>query len=184
MKIPKFILNFAADTFLSYKPMFFLYKPKIHLLKGYEIRQVINILKPGDILLRSYKGYMNAVIMNDQYSHAGLYIDDNTVIHSVREGAVKEDILDFCRADCICVIETIAKGDPIKAIEIANGLLGVPYDYAFDPNDVEFYCTELVDKCYDHIYQLDYKRIAGKMVLTPDAVRFSPVSKVKIEFRH
>lgn len=52
LQLPEFLLQFVGDTYLHKYPLFTVYKPSHHRVKGYEIRQIINTIKPGDILLR------------------------------------------------------------------------------------------------------------------------------------
>jgi hypothetical protein len=115
-------------------PLFFLYDPGSYKVKGKDMREVINLIQPGDILLRGYINYLDGYFIPGYFSHAGLYLgrvdaeylkkiwtdDDNyapvdevirkcqtgeqMVIHSMAEGVFMEDLLNFCRCDRMIVL--------------------------------------------------------------------------------
>ena len=62
MKIPKFLVKFTGDCYLHPKPLFITYKPHHHKVSGTEVREILNTMKPGDILLRRYDGYLNTIL--------------------------------------------------------------------------------------------------------------------------
>jgi len=64
-------------------PLFFIYDPKGFQVKGYEVREVINTVRPGDILLRGYDRYLSDLFIPGYFSHAALYV-----------GEVADDALD------------------------------------------------------------------------------------------
>ncbi|HYY58660.1 MAG TPA: hypothetical protein VE842_15105, partial [Pyrinomonadaceae bacterium] len=115
-------------------PLFFLYDPGSYLVKGKDMREVINIVRPGDILVRGYVNYLDGYFIPGYFSHAGLYLghvdaeylksiwsDDERyapldevlekchageqmVIHSMAEGVFMEDLLNFCRCDHMMIL--------------------------------------------------------------------------------
>jgi len=155
----------------------------LHLVKGDEIRSILYVLEPGDILLRKWRGYLNAILTGGNYSHAGMYVGNNTVVHAMADGVIEEDILDFCRSDSICVL-CIRNGDKRKAVRKIKKLVGAPYDYDFLPGNKKYYCTEIVSVCYDNIFANDYQCILGQSVLTPVAIRNSDQVECKLEILH
>jgi uncharacterized protein YycO len=183
LKLLDHVIKFTGDVYLSRKPMFLLYKPTLHLVTGDEIRTLLYVVSPGDILLRRWNGYLNTILTGGSYAHAGLYVGNNTVIHATSHGVTEEDILDFCRADSICVLE-VKSGNPRNAIDKAKELLGTDYDYDFKSANKRSYCTELTDVCYNGVFAGDYKKVAGNMVLLPDAIRASSVVVCKLEILH
>lgn len=137
---------FGTPCFLIYDPNEFDYK-----LRGEAIREVEKLLKPGDILLRSYEHYLDGYLIPGEYSHASIYIGDHTIIHAVAEGVKEIDVIDFCQCDKLCVLRPIDI-DPEEAIANAKIYKGKPYDFNFNVKDSEeFYCHELVAKCYNSI---------------------------------
>ena len=187
-KIKKFFIRLIADIYINKKPFFILYKPNFHKLKGHEIRYILKNIKKGDILLRSFHGYLNTVLTPGFWSHAALYIGNDTVIHAVGAGVIKEDILDFCRCDDIAIlrIKNVSIENVKTAIVTAQDIVekNIQYDFEFESGDDELYCTELVDMCYDNIFKNYYKSIFGNIVLTPDAIHDSPIIHKIITFKH
>jgi len=181
--MPKWVLNLASNIYLSYKPLFILYHPDLHRIKGREVRSVLESVEAGDVLLRQWRGYLNTIFTPGQWSHAGLYVGESKVIHALGKGVVEEDILDFCRTDSIAVMRPI-DGGAESAIEKARELIGSEYDYQFESGDQQYYCSELCDACYDQLFKDDYTTIAGNFLLTPDAIRHSEHVSTVLEIRH
>ena len=101
LKPPKFAIKFTGDfKFHSYPP-FFIYKPHHFQVKGDTVREVMNKVRGGDILLRRYDRYLNTMLTPGYWGHASIYVKKNKIIHSISSGAEKEDILTFCRTDSI-----------------------------------------------------------------------------------
>ena len=94
----------------------------------------------------------------------------------------EEDTMDFCRTDGICVLST--EKDTSMAIGIAKKLIGKPYDYSFSSSNKKYYCTELVNICYNGLFNKDKIKTFGKSVLLPDGIFNSKEIKFKIEFKH
>ena len=102
--LPSWLLNFVSHIHLSPRPLWISYHPELHKLKGHEIRRILGVLKKGDIMLRRWDGYLNTYLTPGFWGHAGLYVGDEKAIHALGQGVVKEDILDFCRADSLAVV--------------------------------------------------------------------------------
>jgi hypothetical protein len=137
----------------------------------------INLLEPGDILLKQGKGRVSKMIIEylkeDQpFSHCGIIYkntenDTPFIIHSVakelsgRDGVQTISLQDFIndtRAGTLWVVRK--KTDIKKRIELAekaNHFLQnkVTFDYDFDHLDSnKIYCTELAFLCLNHIDSL------------------------------
>jgi uncharacterized protein YycO len=170
IKLPKSLIELTAHIYLHKYPFFFLYKPQLHRVKGHQIREIINLIEPGDIFLRSFKGYLNTILVNG-WGHAALYVGNDTIIHSVGEGTIKEDILDFCRCDEITVLRPkcsqTVKDEAIKEIFL---LLGSQYDFNFFRGDKKYYCSELIDAAYNGLFAKDFVKFLDRMIITPDGI--------------
>ncbi|MBI5216273.1 MAG: hypothetical protein HY960_11020 [Ignavibacteriae bacterium] len=121
----KFLTVFGDIKIFKW-PLFLLYDPGGYLIKGKDIRCVINLVKPGDILLRGFKNYLDGYFIPGYFSHAGLYVGrilpedarhvtnekgeqvfqagEQMVIHSMAEGVFVEDVLNFCRCDYMAIM--------------------------------------------------------------------------------
>jgi len=176
-KVYNNFLKFFGDIKVYKYPMFILYDPGSYKIKGDEIRQVINIIEPGDILIRGYVNYLDGYFIPGFFSHAGLYIGkvsekeksllkpeqysffktgDQLVIHSMAEGVFMEDIINFCRCDYMVILrrnekiktENSKNYTYEKVLNKAMQNLGKEYDFKFDFNDFhKLSCTEFVYDC-------------------------------------
>lgn len=122
-------------------------------LKGKHYREVEQLIKPGDIVIRRFEGYLDKILIPGWYNHAGIYVGkidnkDHRIVHAISDGVVVEDLIDFMRTDHMIILRAPAK---IKetAIKRAKGAIGSEYDFAFKFNDsLRFSCTELIHYCY------------------------------------
>ncbi|MCX7986418.1 MAG: YiiX/YebB-like N1pC/P60 family cysteine hydrolase [Bacteroidales bacterium] len=158
-------------------PLFVIYDPGSYRVKGDEIREVMQVVEPGDILVRGYVNYLDGYLIPGFFSHAGLYLgrvdeDDKRwvkpqamhlfrsgsqmVIHAMAEGVFMEDIINFCRCDFMMIlrrnpsIESEAARQITSRTIFENALqrLGLPYDFQFNFSDIKkLSCTELVFDC-------------------------------------
>ena len=187
LQLPKWLLSFSGHFYIHKYPGFFLYKPHVHKIKGHEIREIINNLKEGDILLRRLSRYLNTIFTPGFWGHAALYVGEGKVIHAVGEGVVYEDILDFCRCDSVCILRLdVSKFKVKKAIHKAKEYEKerTGYDYKFASNNGTVYCTELVDLCYTGIFAKDYEEELGNNILLPEGIYNSTLVTKVIEFKH
>ena len=124
-----FLRMFGNIKFFPW-PLFLIYDPKGYQVRGYEVREVMNQLQPGDILLRGYDKYLSGVFIPGYFSHAGMYLGEvkpedrqwcapelakdkagsyfrpgeQMVVHALAKGVFMEDIIDFCRCDRLLVV--------------------------------------------------------------------------------
>ena len=173
-KIYNGFIKVFGDIKIFRFPMFILYDPGSYRVKGDDIREVIDVLKPGDILLRGYVNYLDGYIIPGFFSHAGLYIGEvkpedaatlspeqmkdfkagkQIVIHSMAEGVFMEDVLNFCRCDYMMILRRDAVKESTQAQSYTFEMvftqalkdLGLEYDFKFDFSDFhKLSCTELV----------------------------------------
>ena len=188
MKLPSWVSKMIGKIYIVKTPFYMIYNPHMHRLKGYEIRTLINNLKAGDIILRSYNGYLNSYLTPGFWSHAGLVISNEKVIHAIGKGVIEEDILDFCRADSCAILRFKNQNEDSinKAITIAKKMVQdrVGYDFAFEDENKKVYCTELVNECYDGVFYNCYQKIAGNDILLPDPLKKSELLNTIVEFKH
>lgn len=107
-------------------PMFLIYDPGSYLVKGHDMREVLDMVQPGDILLRGYNNYLDGYFIPGYFSHVGFYVGqvkvedvekvsipkgkhlfcsgEQMVVHAMAEGVFVQDILDFCRADRMLIV--------------------------------------------------------------------------------
>ena len=143
----KFLTIFGDIKVFKY-PLWIVYDPEQYQISGAKLREILNALQPGDIIARGYVKYLDGYFIPGKYSHTGVYIGANTMIHSVAEGVCKIDVLDFLQCDRCCIIRPKNRGAVPVAIDRAHLYLGTKYDFSFSTGDDALYCHELTAACY------------------------------------
>lgn len=176
-KVYNGFVKFFGDIKVFKFPLFIVYDPGSYRVKGEDIREVINIVQPGDILVRGYVNYLDGYVIPGFFSHAGLYLGavpenasqnlnpqqlkdfkagEQMVIHAMAEGVFMEDVINFCRCDYMLILrrnpalenEESQKITFGKVFEKSLANLGKEYDFKFDfDNFNKLSCTELVYTC-------------------------------------
>ena len=146
------ILSFFADIRI-YPGGIILFGDSHYHLKGDDIRGILNVLQPGDLLLRRYAHYLGSLAIPGHFSHGAIYVGDDKVIHMLGAGICEEDILVFTRCDDIAILRYKDPDIREAAITRAKEHLAneIEYDYYFDSKTPDrFYCTEFVDNIFDY----------------------------------
>lgn len=125
-------------------------------IKGEDMRRVLDIIEPGDVLLRSYTNYLSSMFIPG-HDHAALYIGDGRLAHAVTSGLESIDILSFLRGDKLTVVRSRDNISSVAAVKNAKEKLeldkvnNIGYDFIFNSKTPEkFYCSEFVDFCYGY----------------------------------
>lgn len=134
-------------------PLFLVYDPTYFKMDGPHMKKALDLIQPGDVILRGYDSYLDGKFIDDnyKYSHGALYIGHDKIIHAVAEGVSEIDILEFMQCDRICIFR------PAKyqkaAISKAKQFLknNVKYDFSFRKGSSALYCFELCAECYDKL---------------------------------
>ena len=119
------LLTILGDIKVFGFPFFLVYDPGSYRVGGRDMRQLIDLVRPGDVLVRGYTSYLDGRFIPGYFSHAGLYLGPVTeadaalaperhrgrvepgaqmVIHAVAEGVGLVDVLDFARCDRLAVL--------------------------------------------------------------------------------
>ncbi len=111
----------------------------------------MKVIRPGDLILRKYKHYLDGYFIPGKYSHTGIYVGDGKVIHAVAEGVCYTDLIEFTRCDGICVLRP--REGQEQAIAKAKDFVkqGIPYDFDFAEGVKALYCHELGAACYSNL---------------------------------
>lgn len=179
-RLKKKILTIFGDIKVFKYPMFLIYQPSTFKIKGKHTREAMNVLQPGDIILRGYREYLDGMFIPGAYSHTGIFIGGNIVCHAVAEGVSKIDVIDFLRCDRFCILRP--KSGQKEAIARVVSWLGKPYDFSFEEEDDRFYCHELGAHAYKELniqkvvpyfhgiqfYFMDSKYLADSFLDSPD----------------
>ncbi len=172
-KIKSKVEEFVAGIEIIPYPMFVILKSHPYEVNGPLLRKLLNNIQPGDILLRRFKYYISHWFIPGYYTHAGLYVGSNEMIHMLGDGITKEDILTFARCDEIKLLRFHDSNDSNKHIvlrAIADAYKyyskDVQYDFDFKPKNSKFYCTELIDTCFEG--NIKYKSKLNEKYISPD----------------
>jgi len=87
-------------------PCFLVYDPDEYQVSGEKTLEIMEVLKPGDIMLRGFRHYLDGKFIPSKsgWSHGAIYIGNNQIIHAVAEGVSKIDVVDFTRCDRIAIL--------------------------------------------------------------------------------
>jgi hypothetical protein len=72
------LLSMFGDIKYFRFPFFLVYDPGSYKLKGEDVREVIELIQPGDILVRAYTMYLDGLFIPGLFSHAAFYYGDLT----------------------------------------------------------------------------------------------------------
>lgn len=189
LQLPKWLIKLSGDLYIHKFLLWLVYKPHHYALTGENTREIISRVKPGDILLRRYDGYVNSRLTPGFWGHAALCVSDVEVIHALGAGVVREDLITFCRTDSVSVLRVAdaAPGMVERALACAeeHEKARTAYDYRFrDDKNKAVYCTELVNVCYDGLFDDDFEVVAGNCILAPNGLRQSRKVSLVIEFKY
>ncbi len=181
-RIQRAIFRFIGDIKWAgiTHPFWFTINAKGYRLKGLHTRRVERIIRPGDIVIRRFEGYVSSFLIPGFWNHAGIYVgsingfegEKTQVVHAISDGVIVEDILDFMRTDEMMIL----RPDP-ELIDIgikkAIDVIGSPYDFGFDFKDCNrFSCTELIAYCYPSLITHKSRWSSlGKKVIVADDIR-------------
>jgi hypothetical protein len=173
-KIKSAIIKWFGDVKIYKHPFFVMTGHTAYKVKGTHQREILGILKPGDILLRRYDNYVSGLMIPGYYTHAGLYVGAGLVIHLLGDGVCKEDILTFTRCDNLSILRHTDSEVIEKAIKLAWEQFNkdVEYDFDFDMSSPKrFYCTEFVDFCYGYIVRSSLDKTDKKYIVPDDFLK-------------
>ena len=136
------------------------------------------MINTGDIVLRYYINYLDSYLIKGTFTHAALYIGNDTIVHSVATGVEFIDIYDFLHCDGIVVLRLkneLTDNQKQNVCDYAISQIGKQYDFFFDFESEETYCcTELVYWAYENILHIEpklEKRFLGLIegyIINPD----------------
>jgi hypothetical protein len=128
----EWMITVFGDLLVYRWPLWLLYNPTGYRVRGEDIRELIDRVRPGDVLVRGFDNYLDGRIIPGYFSHVGMYLGDVTqadadaiaragevehlpgahrvvpgrsmVIHALAEGVLTEDVINFCRCDYMAVL--------------------------------------------------------------------------------
>ncbi len=120
-------------------------------VRAEHIRQLLRVLEPGCILCHNDLYYFSRPFIPGRYTHSGIVIDDQTVIHAVPGGVECMDVIDFVKdSDGFVLLRPpYAAGHAKRVVEEAQALLrqGTRYNFSFRDRPAALYCHEFTNRC-------------------------------------
>jgi hypothetical protein len=180
--IKKHIFRFIGDIKWSglFKPFWFTINASGYQLKGEDYRNISKKIKPGDIVVRRFEGYVDKWLIPGFFNHAGIYVggQKQQVVHAVSDGVIKEDILNFMRTDHMVILRP-PKNMAKAVVKVAKMAVGRQYDWDFNFQDNRrFSCTELVEHCFPNGFIDGKVRFFRYTVTADDIVKNKKLSVV------
>jgi len=124
-------------------------------LKSFDFKKTIEAMQPGDAILSHVSGVASNAIVPGYWKHIAFVVTGSSVIEAIGNGVVETDLLDFIMTkDAIKIVRPIFATAEVKAraVAIARGLIGLPYDYLLEyslGNNKAFYCSEVIWYSYE-----------------------------------
>ncbi len=159
----KLLTNFG-DIYCAFE------KPKV---KAKQIRDASSKVQTGDIICRGYTWYLDGIFIPGQYTHSGIVGSFNTIYHSIAEGVVKDDIIDFIKdTDSFIILKPQYKSDLFsdEAINKAEELFKAKtkYDFLFKDDNDSVYCHEFTTYCLNAANIKVKKTLIKKLFLSKE----------------
>lgn len=168
----KFITFIGDIKFFGWKqPFWFVFNASGYKLRGEHYREVMKVIKPGDVLLSRSEQYLDTYLIPGFWTHAGFYFGGTKerVIHAISDGVIIEDIINFMRTDALVVLRP-HEHHIERAISLAKSMINMEYDFIFDFSDsdtAKVSCTELIYMCYHKLIK-PTKRFGKPIVIADD----------------
>lgn len=150
------------------------FAPKQRCIKASDVFILKNILLPGDVILTFSLGELTNKFIEGEYKHCAMYAGQERIIEAVGSGVRGESLEDFCSSKDLIGVFRAKFGDEDtarRAVQFAEGQIGRPYDYTFEPNEDAFYCAELIAKAYDVATDgrtpFKYREVMGVITVLP-----------------
>jgi uncharacterized protein YycO len=142
------------------------------LLIGKDFYKIIELIKPGDILLSRTRYHLTNLFIPGFFKHSALIVDKNNLIESTAEGVHLSSLYDFISTKDYIGIARLKNlysfnKSMDEIVKIALRQLGKSYDYEFSSSDKQFYCAELI---YYAFLQVGIKLLEPKNYITPQEI--------------
>lgn len=150
---------------------------KSNLVPGMIMRRVMEVAQSGDmILIRAY-GESSTLLIGQGYTHSAIRckVKKHIIDATGKKGLAKRDILElFQGISCIAVLRlkdwTEDEMHRLMARTEHYEAKKIPYDYGYDSNKEEMYCSEFLYHCINDIRPglLNLRERFGIQTITPE----------------
>ena len=125
------------------------YDPHAAKLGPDAAKKMLEVLKPGDVILRRTDSTTSNWFIPGYWGHAALYAGDGKIVDAVTHDVREVGLEKFCtEGDAVIVVRPkgLEPRQVAEAIAYARQQIGKPYDFDLDFEDESrFSCTELVE---------------------------------------
>lgn len=133
---------------------------------------LIQILKPGDVLVTRKDTALTNYFLPGFWPHAALYVGDMKVVEALKDGVRERSLDSPFGNDALAVIRPRLDQEAIHvALQRARVHVGKPYDFDFDFTRADrMVCTEVVYRSYEGVGGIEFqlKRRAGRETLAAE----------------
>ena len=120
------VLKLSNATQVVKRPPFIIYRPHNLAINGTHTREIMELIKPGDILVRSYNHYLSSLFLRGTFTQVGFYLGEVNETHLKQLAKISnptqfklgkqmviyahdaqvhlDDLIDFCRCDGLAVM--------------------------------------------------------------------------------
>lgn len=135
-------------------------------------REIISLLKVGDILLTYNKAQISNLFIEGKYKHAAIFTHGRSIVEAVSPKVKFTSLFDFLMTkDKIALMRAkIPELERAKVAYFAIDKVNKEYDFLFDQGNSErYFCSELVYDCYSSmIPEFDLRNRKGVKTVTPN----------------
>lgn len=112
-------------------------------------KKMLEVMQPGDVILRRTDATTSNWFIPGYWGHAALYAGDGKIVDATTHDVREVDLKKFCtEGDAVIVVRPkgIGPEQVADAVAFARRQIGKPYDFDLDFEDASrFSCTELVE---------------------------------------
>lgn len=145
------------------------------------IDSIKTILHPGSVLITVSYGELANIFIPGDFSHAAIYAPvEGYVVEAKTTGVVNTNLLDFMISkDRVVVLHPVFTDDDGMKLAslVCASMIGLPYDFYFDPDNKAFYCSELIEFGYRKFDTWTKRESMGTMTVLPSDFINSAKSK-------
>lgn len=87
----EYFLTWFGDIKFFKFPLFLVYDPSSYKVRGEEVREVIDLIQPGDVVLRAYDNYIDGLFIPGSFSHVGFYYGKSEEAERSSAGVIIDD---------------------------------------------------------------------------------------------
>lgn len=139
-----------------------------------DYRSMKALMKPGDILITSTRGELTTILIPGFWSHNAIVVDENSCVEAIGLGVVKTDLIDFILTRDYAVLmrpKNMSDEQLQKVADFTISKIGAMYDYEFESDNEQFYCSELAYrglKEVDPKFPFELRERMGQMTVVPE----------------